>query len=289
MPSKGIVRKDMWVRVPHPALNVGDAADHGAVPHIRPIETVESALRASDAGMRDAENAALHGVTVRTVRRWRRLYQRRGLPRGQANAVAVCPICDSGDLDTAAYSELLGWYLGDGHISRGRRGVFNLHVFNDQRYIHDNARIWELMSTVKPGGRPHTRRHPGCVVTTVSRKHWCCLIHQHGPGRKHERPILLEYWQRAIVREHAGEFLRGLFHSDGCRVNNWTRKRVAGEWKRYEYPRWQFTNHSADIRELCCWALDLVDVPWRQSNHYVISVSTRAGVARLDELIGLKS
>ena len=59
-------------------------------------------------------------------------------------------------------------------------------------------------------------------------------------------------------------------------------------WKRYGYPRWQFTNHSADIRELC-WALDLVGIPWRQSNRYVISVSTRAGVARLDEPIGLKS
>ena len=56
-----------------------------------------------------------------------------------------------------------------------------------------------------------------------------------------------------------------------------------------DYPRWQFTNHSADIRELCCWALDLVEVPWPQSNWKTISVSTRAGVARLDELIGPKS
>ena len=51
----------------------------------------------------------------------------------------------------------------------------------------------------------------------------------------------------------------------------------------------QFTRTPADIRELCCWALDLIDVPWRQSNWKTISVSTRAGVARLDELIGLKS
>ncbi|CAI9419872.1 hypothetical protein HIDPHFAB_03910 [Nocardioides sp. T2.26MG-1] len=48
------------------------------------------------------------------------------------------------------------------------------------------------------------------------------------------------------------------------------------------------SNVSADIRELCCWALDLVDVPWRQSNHKTISVSTRAAVARLDTLIGMK-
>jgi len=239
--------------------------------------------------MADADNAALHGVAVTTIRRWRRLYQRRGLPRGQGHTSAACHRCDGADLDGTAYAELLGWYLGDGHISRGRRGVYNLHVFNDERYVHDNARLWALMATVKPGGRPHTRRMPGCVVTTVSWKHWPCLIPQHGPGRKHERPIVLEEWQRRIVETAPGPFLRGLFHSDGCRAQNWTRKRVAGEWKRYDYPRWQFTNNSADIRELLCWALDLVEVPWRQSYWKTISVSTRAGVARLDELVGPKT
>ena len=58
--------------------------------------------------------------------------------------------------------------------------------------------------------------------------------------------------------------------------------------KRYDYPRWQFTNHSAEIRGWCCEALDLVDIAWRQSNWKTISVSTRADVAQLDELIGPK-
>ena len=59
--------------------------------------------------------------------------------------------------------------------------------------------------------------------------------------------------------------------------------------KRYDYPRWQFTNVSHDIRELCCWALDLVEISWRQSNAKTISVSRRADVERLDALIGLKT
>lgn len=130
---------------------------------------------------------------------------------------------------------------------------------------------------------------PGTVVVQAHWKHWLCLFPQHGPGRKHERPIVLEDWQRSIVERHPAAFLRGLFHSDGSRVRNWATREVAGEMKRYDYPRWQFTNVSIDIRELCCWALDLVDVAWRQSNHKTISVSTRAGVARLDELIGLKA
>ena len=99
---------------------------------------------------------------------------------------------------------------------------------------------------------------------------------------------MLDPWQRRLVEAHPAAFLRGLFHSDGSRSRNWARRRVAGELKRYDYPRWQFTNSSADIRELCCWALDLVDVAWRQSNWKTISVSTRAGVACLDDLIGLK-
>lgn len=258
------------------------------MPHVRSDETVASALAASDRGVPDAENAEIHGVAVKTIRRWRRLYQRRGLPRGQAHTRVPCPRCEVADLDNAAYAELLGWYLGDGHITLERRGVYALHVFNDEVYADNNARIADLMRRVKPGGRPHSRRMPGCVNTTVSWKHWPCLFPQHGPGRKHERPIVLEDWQREVVHARPAAFLRGLFHSDGCRANNWTSKLIAGELKRYDYPRWQFTNSSLDIRELCCWALDLVGVPWRQSNWKTISVSTRAGVAWLDDNIGLK-
>jgi hypothetical protein len=191
-------------------------------------------------------------------------------------------------IDGPAYTEVLGWYLGDGHISRGRGAVYNLHIFNDRKYVGDNEHLKVILARVKPCGRPHTRLVPGCVITTISWKHWPCLIPQLGPGRKHDRPIVLDDWQIRLVEAHPGPFLRGLFHSDGCRARNWTRKVVAGEMKRYDYPRWQFTNVSADIRELCCWALDLVEIPWRQSSWNTISVSTRAGVARLDELIGLK-
>lgn len=46
---------------------------------------------------------------------------------------------------------------------------------------------------------------------------WSCLFPQHGPGRKHARPIVLADWQQEIVCEHPGRFLRGLIHSDGWR------------------------------------------------------------------------
>jgi hypothetical protein len=50
-----------------------------------------------------------------------------------------------------------------------------------------------------------------------------------------------------------------------------------------------FTNHSAEIQVWCKEALDLLGIPWTQSFWKTVSVATKDGVARLDELIGLKA
>ena len=274
---------------PTPGTDVGGDLFDDVMPHVRPQSVVDSALAASAAGVCDADNARTHGVAIKTIRRWRRLYQRRGQERGQQHLAPPCPQCDDGPLDSAAYSELLGWYLGDGYLSKGRREVYNLHIYNDVTYEQLNAHILDLMRAVKPNSRPHKRLVPGCVISTVSWKHWPCLFPQHGPGRKHDRAIVLEDWQSELVRAFPGDFLRGLFHSDGALVKNWATRVVAGEKRRYDYPRWQFSNRSDDIRNLCCWGLDLVGVAWRQSGPWTISVSRRDAVARLDDLIGPKA
>jgi hypothetical protein len=257
--------------------------------HIRPDETVRSALRLSDRGVSDAANAEIHAVAVKTIRRWRREYQRRGKPRGQAHCNAPCPLCHSVPLDEEAYAHLLGWYLGDGYLIEGRRGVYALSVYNDMSYVNLSAETADTLPRVKPGGRPHVRNVPGCLVTTMSWKHWPCLIPQHGPGRKHNRPIVLEDWQRDVLERQPGRLLRGLFHSDGCRFTNWTSRVVNGKPKRYEYPRYMFTNKSADILALCGWALDLLQIEWRMANHKNLSVAKRDSVRKLDEHVGPKS
>jgi hypothetical protein len=101
--------------------------------------------------------------------------------------------------------------------------------------------------------------------------------------------LRLEEWQVELVAAHPADLLRGLFHSDGCRVTNWATRRVDGEVRRYEYGRWHFTNHSTDIQDFCTSALDRIEVPWRRSSWETISVSRREAVARLDELLGPKS
>lgn len=220
------------------------------------------------------------GVSRSTLRGWRAA----PVPERREGG---CPRCGDSKLDRVAYTALLGYYLGDGCLSRAPR-YWALRVSCDAALPGIIGDVEGAILGLRPGSRVFRVSAPGVVVVQAHWQHWICLFPQHGPGRKHERPIVLEHWQRALVEEQPAAFLRGLFHSDGSRVRNWARRTVAGRPKRYDYPRWQFTNVSADIRDLCCWALDLADVAWRQSNHDTISVSRREAVARLDELIGPK-
>ena len=82
--------------------------------------------------------------------------------------------------------------------------------------------------------------------------------------------------------------MRGLFPSDGSRVNNWATREVAGVRKRYDYPRWMFVNYSEDIIDLCTPTLDAVGIAWRRPRGNCVAVSRADEVRRLDEMIGPK-
>ena len=120
-------------------------------------------------------------------------------------------------------------------------------------------------------------------------KDWPQLFPQHGPGRKHTRAIVLAAWQRALVDAHPEAFLRGLIHSDGCRVvNRFTVDLPSGRRAEYAYPRHFFSNLSSDIRSLFCEYCEVLGVRWTRSNHRNISVAQRRSVALLDSFIGAK-
>lgn len=148
------------------------------------------------------------------------------------------------------------------------------------------------MRTVLPDNSVFRVRRIGCSNVKVNSRHLTCLFPQHGPGRKHERPVVLVDRQREIVGEHPWELIRGLVHSDGCRNMNWTTRTVAGETKRYEYPRYWFTNVSDGIRQLHTDTLDRLGVDWkhcaRHGKPYNISVARKASVALMDARIGPK-
>ena len=218
------------------------------------------------------------GINRATVRAWRNHPEQMGRHE--------CPQCDGVDLDPSSYASLLGFYLGDGCISAAARYHF-LRVSCDATMPGIVAEVDSAILGVRPGGTIHHVRGTGVTVVQSAWKHWPCLIPQDGDGPKFRRSMELLDWQSSIVERHPAKFLRGLFHSDGCRVINTVRAPRTG--KAYSYPRWQFSNRSEEIHALCQWALELVDIPWKRSNRWTTSVSKRDAVSKLDELIGLKT
>lgn len=243
-------------------------------------ETYEEAMRYVALGMNDCEISRLMNIRHRTIRSWRT----QGLKTSHRDD--RCPVCGDGELDEEAYSYLLGLYLGDGWIRSHHRGVFQLQIYLDAKYPGIIEECGAATVAVRTNGSTKVGRQlrDGCVSVSASWKHWPCLFPQHGPGVKHKRNIQLEPWQEAILQAHPARLLRGLIHSDGYRGDN---KIKVGE-KTYVYPRYQFCNYSAQIREIFCRACDVYGVRWRQMNRVTIAVSRRPDVAKLDEVIGPK-
>ncbi|MEF9903161.1 helix-turn-helix domain-containing protein [Streptomyces sp. P9-A2] len=190
--------------------------------------------------------------------------------------------------DDHAYTYLLGLCLGDGCISPHRRSGYYLRIACADAWPGLIELCREAIARARPGIGIYTQQKQGCVMITSYSPHWPQLFPRHGPGKKHDRSIALQSWQQALVDEHPWEFVRGLIHSDGCRIINWTTRMVRGERKRYEYPRYFFTNLSADIIRLFTTSLDQVGVEWRQPNPRDISVAKKASVALMDLHLGPK-
>jgi hypothetical protein len=253
-----------------------------------PKATVELAKTLSDLGLLDRENAAICGVSVAAIRHWRRGSRRSGGRRNRDGDAPRCLRCHDRPLDENAYAYLLGLYLGDGHMTLGRKGVWALSITCCDGWPGLMAQARLAMSTVMPSSKVFAVARTGCTEIKSTSKHWLCLFPQHGPGRKHQREIRLEPWQEQIVTEYPGDFARGLFHSDGYRGINRIRRPLKDGDRWYEYPRYLFVNQSADIHRLCGQTLDRLGVAWRFSKPTTISVARREAVARLDVFVGPK-
>ena len=191
----------------------------------------------------------------------------------------MCPIC-CGSQAAEAYPYLLGLYLGDGCLTRSKKGVFRLEIAMDARYprILDECR--GAIAEVHVSGKVNAQSYGSWMLVYSYWKHWPCIFPQHGSGSKINREIKLRDWQLSLIRGHEELLLKGLIHSDGCRSIN----RVNGR----EYPRYYFSNYSEDIRNIFCSACDACGIRWKQMNWRTISVARRSDVERLDAVIGPK-
>ena len=255
-------------------------------------EVRQMALTLLRNGTKNADVARKLKVPIGTVGYWKHLDRaKRGECPGKHDP--KCPRCDERPLNPAAYSYLLSQYLGDGHISHySQHRVPSLTIACADAWPGVANETEAAMRAVFPDNGVHRLQRTGCQNIKVYSKHLPCLFPQHGSGKKHERTIALEPWQEVIVNVHPWEFIRGFIHSDGCRITNWTTRLVAGERKRYEYPRYFFANKSDDVRKLFTDALDRVGVEWttlaRGSDPFNVSVARKASVALMDTHVGPK-
>lgn len=260
---------------------------------MRPVEDVRRVFELWDQGWAKAAISRETGVSRAQVRFWVEsgMDQVLGSPMrsrpGESHVAGRCELVTT--VEAPAYAYLFGQYLGDGCLSEGRREVFKLRIAMCDAYPRIREETEAAIRVVMPGRRVNGVQRIGCTEVYCNSKHWPCLFPQHGAGRKHERPLMLRGWQERIVFDaHPDLFLRGLIHSDGCRVLNPVTHRRESGTKRYTYPRYFFTNESGHIRGFFIEACNRVGVEWRYSKRNTISVARCASVAMLDSFVGAK-
>ncbi len=273
---------------------------------MRPESEFQAALALVEQGLNDCEISRRLDIPRGTIRDWRHAAEENPgyrttratgkrssrLPVSSTNPGGPClGECDAPTFalqDRSAYFYLLGQYLGDGSLAETHRGVYRLRISMTWDYPGILVETVEAISIV--GGRETVGIYEleGCSEVFSNWKHWICVFPQHGPGRKHERPIVLEPWQLPRSGEDHRELIRGLIHSDGCRFINPVKRKLADGWKRYEYVRYVFTNASADIRKIFTASLDALDIEWRQMNARNVSIARSESVAALERFVGPK-
>jgi hypothetical protein len=244
---------------------------------VHPPAVRQSALDLIALGLNDCEVSRRIGVPRRTVRDWR-------VPSYISRARPLCLRCwqptSTVAFTPSDYAELLGLYLGDGHITQMAR-TQRLRLMLDSKYTTVVEEAAALIARLVPDnkvGRQYL--HAGRMVTLHAyHGHWTCLFPQHGPGKKHDRRIVLESWQHGLVAAAPWAFLRGCIRSDGCVFINRTGK--------YEYESYDFTNLSRDIRGLFTFVCAQVGIEYRAYSKRV-RINRRGSVALMLEHVGRK-
>ncbi len=156
-----------------------------------------------------------------------------------------------------------------------------MRIVLDAKYPRIIRNCVEALEAVCPGKTAHVGDKKGCVEVGMYWNHWPCLFPQHGPGKKHLRRIELAPWQDDIVSRHREPFIRGLIHSDGCRI-------VAND-RGVASTRYHFSNLSEDIKRLYCDSLDALGIRWTRPCSKQIAIYRKASVAMMDAFVGPKS
>ncbi len=166
---------------------------------VRHRDEIAQVLRLSEAGLGASAVARQTGIPRSTVRTW--VSGRLPQPRPDLGR-STRTYCQT----TTRTSSVC--IFGDGHISPGPRAVYRLRLFLDAKYPQIIAEATAAIQACVPHNRvSEIRRRSSYTdssdLTTVTvysySKRWPALFPQHGPGKKHERPIELADWQQRLV------------------------------------------------------------------------------------------
>lgn len=252
---------------------------------MHPPQVKEQALALVAAGHNDCEVARRLGIPRRTVLDWRR-------PTYVAKPRATCWRCwrasKSIRFTDADYAEFLGLYLGDGCLSRSPR-TFRLRIALDRKYpriIEDAAALLQRCFPSNQVDVVTAGLKGNCVNVSVYSQHLPCLLPQHGAGKKHDRAINAEDWQREILRSSPWPFIKACIRTDGCCFINRTGP--------YEYLSYEFSNMSEGVVALFVEACDRVGVITRANRCkrrgvWRVRINRRDSVALMQEHVGLKA
>jgi hypothetical protein len=180
----------------------------------------------------------------------------------------------------AVYVYLLGLYLGDGCLVRYPT-TYRLEIYLDPKYPGIIESCARAMRAVHLKGLANIRVKGSEIVVNSYGRWWLSLFPQHGPGRKHLRPIVLADWQDALVRSYPWDLLRGCLDSEGYR----SRRIVRGK----NYPFYGFKNESIDIRRIFEAACQQVGLRYTIPAYNIVSIARRPEVALLDSLMFTKA
>jgi hypothetical protein len=252
---------------------------------VHPPHVKEAALALIAQGINDCEISRRLGIPRRTIMDWRRPTY---VPRREI-LLESCPRCWRAAkpirFSAEDYTELLGLYLGDGCITELAR-TERMRIVLDAKYPRLIRETHALLERCFPANSVGItiKDRGSCFVVWVYSQHMACLFPQHGPGKKHQRRLILEPWQADLLRQAPWGFIRGCIRSDGCAFVNRTGP--------YEYLSYDFSNLSKDLVDLFCTACDLAGVQYRMNGGgrlWDVRINRRDSVALMVEHVGLKT
>jgi hypothetical protein len=145
------------------------------VPFSHPPEVRAAALSLVQSGALPSAAAAEVGADTSTVYSWLRT----DCP-SLIGPLRRCFRCwPEVPTDLAAYSHLLGLYLGDGWLGAGPRGSWSLAITCDDAYPALADECAEAMRSVLATSVCRVRKR-GCHDVKSYSSHWPCLLPQHG-------------------------------------------------------------------------------------------------------------